>query len=404
MRIIFISLIYNPQEIDTYLSKSTIGLEEASNTLQLRLIDGFLSQPDTSLTVLSSPPFGPFPGKYRQLFFKSREWEYKGTVVHELGYVNLPWIKMLIRERKLFSRLREILDAASDGETAVIAYSLYPSFLRIFKKLSRLYPDVHTSVVVTDLFGKYGVRPANPVKSILVDIYNAYLTVLQQYPDSFTLLTEQMRFPLQVGDRPFCVVEGIAADLPAGSAPRQDTDQKIILYAGTLRYEYGIRTLLDAFRLIQDPDYALWIFGSGDAADEITALSRKDPRIRFFGFLSKAELNKLQQQATVLVNPRQNDGEYVKYSFPSKTFEYLASGIPMVGYKLAGFPNDYDNCIFYVNGNTPEALRDKLVEVCSMPRSERDSFAAHARDYVLENKNSIRQTEKILNMIKGSLS
>ena len=176
------------------------------------------------------------------------------------------------------------------------------------------------------------------------------------------------------------------------------------MYAGTLQYEFGIRTLLQAFEQIEDPDYALWICGSGEAADEISALSRKDPRIRFFGFVPKAEVNALQRQATVLVNPRQNEGEYVKYSFPSKTFEYLASGVPMIGYKLAGFPDDYDDCIFFVEGNSPEALRDRMVEVCSLSPEERAAFAAHARSFVLENKNCVKQTGKMVNMIKGSFS
>ena len=33
--------------------------------------------------------------------------------------------------------------------------------------------------------------------------------------------------------------------------------------------------------------------------------------------------NEILQQADVLVNPRQNDDEYTKYSFPSKNIEYL---------------------------------------------------------------------------------
>ena len=38
------------------------------------------------------------------------------------------------------------------------------------------------------------------------------------------------------------------------------------------------------------------------------------------------------------VNPRQNNEEFTKYSFPSKTMEYLASGVPVVAYKLDGIP------------------------------------------------------------------
>ena len=404
MRVIFLGLFYNPEEVELFLSKSSIGLEEAPNTLQLRILDGLFAQQDVQLTVLNSLPFGTFPKKYRQLFLKTRDWNYKGHPIHDLGYINLPWVKLKMREQELYTSLCSILDKAGGEDTAILAYSLYLPFLRVFRKLSRLYPKVHLSVIVTDLFGEYGLIPANPVKRVLMDLYNTRLTSLYQYPDSFVLLTEAMRDPLQVGDRPWCVVEGIAGDLPAPVSASKSAEQKVILYAGTLQYEFGIRTLLQAFEQIEDPDYALWICGSGEAADEISALSRKDPRIRFFGFVPKAEVNALQRQATVLVNPRQNEGEYVKYSFPSKTFEYLASGVPMIGYKLAGFPDDYDDCIFFVEGNSPEALRDRMVEVCSLSPAERAAFAAHARSFVLENKNCVKQTGKMVNMIKGSFS
>ena len=136
MRVIFLGLFYNPEEVELFLSKSSIGLEEAPNTLQLRILDGLFAQQDVQLTVLNSLPFGTFPKKYRQLFLKTRDWNYKGHPIHDLGYINLPWVKLKMREQELYTSLCSILDKAGGEDTAILAYSLYLPFLRVFRKLA----------------------------------------------------------------------------------------------------------------------------------------------------------------------------------------------------------------------------------------------------------------------------
>lgn len=46
----------------------------------------------------------------------------------------------------------------------------------------------------------------------------------------------------------------------------------------------------------------------------------------------------ISKNADVLVNPRQNDDEYTKYSFPSKNIEYLMTGNAVMAYMLDGIP------------------------------------------------------------------
>ena len=47
-------------------------------------------------------------------------------------------------------------------------------------------------------------------------------------------------------------------------------------------------------------------------------------------------------------------------------------------------------------------LRDKIIEVCSMPQKERENIGNKNRDFVLKQKNHIIQTEKILKMINNN--
>ncbi|MBO7310309.1 MAG: hypothetical protein J6U86_02815, partial [Clostridia bacterium] len=107
-----------------------------------------------------------------------------------------------------------------------------------------------------------------------------------------------------------------------------------------------------------------------------------------------------QAKATVLVNPRQNNEEFTKYSFPSKNLEYLSSGKPLVAYKLDGIPDEYDDVIIYVEDNSIRALADKLTEVCEYDKQKMSEHCKRAYEFVMTQKNEVKQTERILNMLR----
>jgi glycosyltransferase involved in cell wall biosynthesis len=156
---------------------------------------------------------------------------------------------------------------------------------------------------------------------------------------------------------------------------------------------------VNAFKLIQDKNYRLILCGIGDSESEIKAAIMEDNRICYLGQLSRSEVLQLQTQSTVVVNPRQNIEEFTKYSFPSKNLEYLSSGVPLVAYKLDGIPDEYDKYIFYVEDNSIEALRNKLIVVCAMSEIDRNIYSKAVQLFV-EEKNEINQTNKIVELLK----
>ena len=152
--------------------------------------------------------------------------------------------------------------------------------------------------------------------------------------------------------------------------------------------------------LIEGSEYRLIICGIGDSEKEIEAASVLDRRIEYKGLLSRTEILKVQKTATVLVNPRQNNEEFTKYSFPSKNLEYLSSGKPLIAYKLDGIPDDYDDYIYYVPDNSIKTLQQTLVYVCTMNAAERSDKALKAQRFVWEEKNEIKQTKKIIDFLR----
>ena len=101
----------------------------------------------------------------------------------------------------------------------------------------------------------------------------------------------------------------------------------------------------------------------------------------------------------MLVNPRMNNEEFTKYSFPSKNLEYLASGVPLIAYKLDGIPDEYDKYINYVPDNDSQSLANMICKICELPVSERNKQGSQARQFVTENKNAVAQTQKIAELL-----
>ena len=182
-------------------------------------------------------------------------------------------------------------------------------------------------------------------------------------------------------------------------APKGDFNKKIILYTGTLNWRYGIRELVEAFQLIKNDDYILRVCGSGEASQYLKNLCSNSSNIEYFGQVDNQISKEMQQRATVLVNPRRNIGDYVKYSFPSKIMEYMLSGTPVITYKLPGIPKDYDDFLYYVEGDSVEDLYKKITTICEKPYEELYEFGYKAQKFIINNKNNIVQSRKIIDFL-----
>ena len=262
-------------------------------------------------------------------------------------------------------------------------YSTYLPFLKATYKLDK---KIKTTLIVTDLPEYYDLSEVSFIRRIARKINNHFIYKYMSRVDSFVLLTEQMKEKLNVGERPYIVIEGIsnAEDNYKANdiAIKKEINKKIILYTGTLHYKFGIKALLDGFNLIKKDNYELWICGSGEAVEYINECTKMDNRIKFYGYVTKEQVKRLQYQATILLNPRPNEGEYTKYSFPSKTIEYMASGKPVLMHKLDGIPDEYDKYIYYFNKTDSESIAKRIIEVCAQDEQDLLLFGERAKHFI----------------------
>jgi len=387
-RIVFLGLLYPPEEEKLIVDQSKVKPSNAPIVFQRELISGMEEALGHNLEIVSVLPVGTWPNAYSKPFLPSRTWQNGGAVCHEVGCINLPFVKQAMRAagaKKMFSKV------LCPGDKVVL-YSAYMPFLRALQKLPH---DIEVTAIITDLPEYYDLLKTSRLRKYLRSIQNRMIHRYMKRVDRFVLLTEQMHGPLQVGDRPWMLMEGICT---AKSTASDVPQERAILYSGTLHYQFGIMTLLDAFRSMQDPSIKLWICGSGEAEARIRELCKTDHRVSFYGYLSQSEVAALRSRAAVLVNPRTNEGEYTKYSFPSKTMEYMASGKPVVMYRLDGIPREYDPFLYYVPENGPDSLAQTLSYVLDHPE-EAEEKGSRARTFVQENKSSSAQGRRLVDFL-----
>jgi glycosyltransferase involved in cell wall biosynthesis len=399
MKILLLGCLFNEDEEILLLKKSKIGLSGAVNTYQWNLIKGLEKTLKSPIDMINVLPIGTYPNYFEDIILKTKKWSHSpGSNDLEIGSINLPLIKQVTRAIKCKRALKNWM--SRDGnEKSIIIYSTYLPYLQAIKNIPS---NISITLIVTDLPEYYDLTSTgNKIKELLRAIYNRFIYASLNRIDSFVILTEQMKVPLNIGERPYVVIEGLVDDEHNTRCTEVlESTEKVLLYTGTLNYRFGIGNLLEAFKCIDKKDYKLWICGSGEAAEEIVSVSKADNRVKYFGYVTKNEIYKLQKQATLLINPRANDGEYTKYSFPSKTMEYMLSGKPVLMYKLDGIPDEYDQYLYYINGSEPKDIADRIMEICEQPQSELDDFGQKARKFVLENKNSEVQAKKIIDMIE----
>ena len=316
------------------------------------------------------------------------------------GYLNKPVFSSNLLFHYSKKHLKRWLGQI-DGQGILIAYGATNHNYQALTYAKKRRPDIVTGLIVPDL-------PENTKaygKSRLMDLKNRITNYLTRRSfrrsaaciDVFFPFSAHMCDALQCWDR-YRVLEGIATDTFAGITPRRDFDEskRIVLYGGGLNKAYGLDILLDAFGQIADPDYRLVLCGNGDYVPTIKQAMERDGRICYLGTIPREELLALQLGADVLVNPRNNQQIFSNYSFPSKNMEYLSSGVPFVGFKLGGIPDEYDPYITYPREETPQALADALLWVCREGREQALARAAQAREFVLSHKNKYAQAQRIL--------
>jgi glycosyltransferase involved in cell wall biosynthesis len=185
-------------------------------------------------------------------------------------------------------------------------------------------------------------------------------------------------------------------------ARQPDEAHFTIVATGALSPHNGIREILTAFSQLKGSQYRLILAGRGPSEGEILAAAALDTRITFMGFLDIHDLLSLHARADVLVSMRVSKRVNTAYAFPSKTFEYLLSGVPVITTATGHMSAEYGPYCFISEEETPEALAALLSTIERFGPVERARIGLRARQFMIEHKSWERQHVRIAEYVRAT--
>lgn len=383
MKVIYISTVVSKKKLDYIINNSKKKPLQSIQKFHRLLCEG-LEKNELKVKTFSSIPMS------RQISSKII-WADKREIENGVEYTYMPFLNIkVLRQictligitlkiiKECFSNKKEKIFICDILNTTIASTTLILSKIFKFKCIA----------IVTDL-------PRDIGKGISTKINQK----LQSKYDGYIVLTEAMNNIVNPKNKPSIVIEGIADNEMKNrdNLFQNKYKEKICIYAGGLYEKYGVKNLIEAFRLLKIDNAQLHLYGSGDLEEYIKKLN--DCRIKFFGVVENDQIVENEIKAMLLINPRFSDGEYTKYSFPSKNMEYMASGTPVLTTKLPGMPKEYYDYIYCFEDESIDGMRKKIKEILSLEEKDLHKKGEEAKDFVLKNKNNKVQAKKIKKFI-----
>ena len=398
MKVLFLCGVFAKENEAEIISHANRAVEYSANRFQEKLISGFREQ-GYDCSVLSAPFIGAYPNGSNIMFFKG--FKESQDQYDYANFCNIWGIRNASRASSLKKKVKSFIED-QDDEKMIVVYSPHTPFLQAAVYAKKKDPRIKIIIVVPDLPQYMNL---NSKISFIYKVGKKYdiakFNKLLASVDAFVVLTEPMKEVLKIGNRPSIVVEGIVetdifeTNKQKKALLQKEEGIKYIVYTGKMNEKFGVKLLVDAFMLLENAEYRLVLCGRGDLEEYIQEQCSKDSRIMALGQVTPDVAQEWVLKADILVNPRPNNEEYTKYSFPSKNVEYLASGNPVAAYMLDGMSEQYKDYINEIHGADAIGLKNTIESIIHSDASQNSEplFFEYARNNLSCNKIADRIVE-----------
>lgn len=403
MKIFYCGSVCGGDVFNKTVAESKVKPSASAQNFETALIKGFSACDGVEVTVASAESVAAFPNGNR-LFLKKRKDRLTSDITANIvPAINLPYIKNVCHANGTAALFRRWLKTCkADEPKCAFLYGLYPG---VAKKMLKECRKSGCSIfaVITDVPATMFTytKSKNILKRLFSGSYRNRAVGLQDKFDGYVFLTKQMSEAV-APSKPFVVIEAIADSTLFDSLPDvKKAEPRTVMYAGALYRKYGVDMIVSAFEKTKN-DCELQLFGSGDMESELAEKSKENPRIRYCGRVSRDEILKREREATLLLNFRNGEDEYTKYSFPSKMTEYMLSGTPLFTSRLDGIPEEYYDYVYSTSAKDAEQLAREMGEILSDGEALSE-MGRRAREFVMNKKNEKCQAGKIVDFLRETV-
>ncbi len=330
---------------------------------------------------------------------KSSSEKIKKGIAVGVGFINLPVIAFALREKAIVRSARNwAKQHQTESDVVVLIHSMHSPFMKAAKKIKQLIPNAKIVLLVADLPLFMDMR--GTIRRFLKKTDWKRIQKLMPFMDKYLLYTKDMAEYLKIPDDKWMLFEGLIDEEKIVRTRQTKYSQKVALYAGNLDPRYGIDTLIDSFSKIKS-DIKLYIYGTGFGSERINDLASNHCNVEYKGQVTPDEVFEIMKKATFLINPRPSGLGLAKYSCPSKTFEYMASGTPVIMNRLPGLPEEYNPYVYFFSGEDSDSFASTIDALMEMDDERLCDFGMKAAEFLLEQKNSYVVMNNVIDFIRG---
>lgn len=396
-KLVYLGYVVNPEE-----ANQTSGASVAGNKMQWNVVKNLSQYEDIEMTCITISPLAAFPHD-KKIFQKQQEEEIvKGVKSIRIGFCNIPIIKQFWQIFSVYIAAKKVVKEI-DADV-IFTFNLFPQVGIPMRWLKKKFPHLETVCLLADLPIDDNTN-RKTFSSFLRKIFEKSTWKSMQVCEKYIVLNKHVIDKYLPG-KPYIVVDGGVDedDIKRYEKPVQKNGEHNVLFCGALTEYNGILSLIDAMEYLQNTDIILDIYGGGYLEKCVIEAAKKNSKIRYHGKVSNQEVMQKQREAWLLINPRIVDDPITQVTFPSKTFEYLLSGTPVLSTKLNGYEKEYKDHMYWIEDLSANVLANTIDNIRNIEMNEYKNMGERAKSMIVSKKLWRKQCSRIYKFLKEERS
>ena len=388
-------LIFLGYVVDLKETKKYSGISIAGNKMQWNVLKELAESGKLDIECLTVSPMAAFP-KEKKIRQKKETSVLFGCVRQtKIPYSNFPIFKQFSQINAMYKTAAAILKKNPDA--ILFGFNQFPQVGIPMRKLKKKFPLCKTVSLLADLPFDDKTDRKGFSKWLRARFDRSTWKSIAAC-ERFIVLNDYVGKHYVQG-KPYVVVDGGVDEQDVTPYTPIEKAKKNILFCGALTEYNGILELLQAMELVRDSEITLDVYGGGYLEEYVVQFAKAHANVVYHGRVENKEVMQKQREAWLLINPRRVDDLIAKVTFPSKTFEYMLSGTPILTTRLNGYGAEYQDKMFFIEKDDAQGIADAISEMVNKKKEDLSSMTRMAHEFIVRERSWNKQVKTIMEFL-----